>query len=55
MACHKWSFVVRRIKYFKGNTWLIPENENYKPLKITENIEFEVWGIAIHVINSFQN
>lgn len=40
-------FTVKRIKKEKNTVWLIPENEEFQPIKVTEDNEFIVWGIAI--------
>lgn len=40
-------FTVKRIKKEKNTVWLIPENEEFDPIKVTEDNEFIVWGIAI--------
>ena len=31
---------------------LIPENEDYQPIKVTEENNFLIWGIVTHVIKS---
>ncbi len=46
-------FTAKRIKLEKKEVWLMPENEDYKPIKITEENNFIVWGIVTHVIKSF--
>lgn len=33
-----------------GQIWLLSENEAYRPIKITEDMEFEVWGRVIYSI-----
>ena len=43
-------FTVKRLKVTKDGVWLQPENTNYKPIKVTEDNEFVIWGIVIHVI-----
>lgn len=40
-------FTVKRIKKEKDTVWLIPENEEFQTIKVTEDNEFIVWGIAI--------
>ena len=45
-------FTVKRF-HEKGNKqFLISENPDYKPIEITEGMDFEVWGVVIHVIRS---
>ncbi len=46
-------FTVKRINVNEGACWLIPENKNYRPIKITEDNDFQIWGIVTHVIKSF--
>ncbi|MFY7938284.1 MAG: LexA family protein [Flavobacterium sp.] len=46
-------FTVKRIKIEKEIVWLIAENEEYKPIKVTPENEFMIWGIVIHSIKSF--
>jgi len=43
---------VKRLSNNKGEISLIPENPNYKPLKITEEMSFTVWGVVTNVIHS---
>lgn len=43
-------FTVKRIKINKDGLWLMPENKNYSPLKVTEENQFLVWGIVTYVI-----
>lgn len=43
-------FTAKRIKISKKEVWLIPENENYEPMRITEENNFLIWGIVTHVI-----
>ena len=46
-------FTVKRLKVRKGVVWLVPENKNYKPLKISDESELIIWGIVTHVLKSF--
>ncbi len=46
-------FTVKRIKKEKEVVWLIAENEEYKPIKVTEENELMIWGIVIHSIKTF--
>lgn len=45
-------FTVKRLKVEKDCVYLMPENANYKPIKVTEDNEFIVWGIVTNVIKS---
>lgn len=46
-------FTIKKIKVEKKHIMLLPANDKYKPIKVTEENEFIVWGIVIHVIKSF--
>lgn len=46
-------FTVKRIKIEKDCCWLMPENKDYQAIKVTEDNEFLIWGIVVHVIKSF--
>jgi len=46
-------FTMKRIKIEKDCCWLIPENKDFKPIKVTEDNDFVIWGIVLHVIKSF--
>ena len=43
---------VKRIRIKGKKITLEPENENYSPQQITEEMEFEVWGIVTNVIHA---
>ena len=46
-------FTVKTIKLEKDCCWLVPANDKYKPIQVTDDNEFIIWGIVIHVIKSF--
>jgi len=43
-------FTVKRVKINKDHIYLVPENDKYEPIKVTEENEFIVWGIVTYVI-----
>jgi len=43
-------FTVKRLRVEKGEFWLQPENKNYKPIQITPENDFVIWGIVTNVI-----
>lgn len=45
-------FTAKRIEISKKEIWLIPENENYSPIRVTEENNFLIWGIITHVVKS---
>jgi len=42
---------VKRIRITKGKLLLMPENRDYKPLQVEEEMGFEVWGVVTNVIH----
>ena len=46
-------FTIKRIKIDRKVVWLIAENEEYAPIKVTAENELIIWGIVIHSIRSF--
>lgn len=46
-------FTVKRIKKMKTKMFLKAENENYKPIAITEDMDFELFGVVAHAIHHF--
>ena len=45
-------FTVKRIKIVEDGVLLMPENDAYPPIKVTEDNDFIVWGIVTTVIKS---
>lgn len=42
---------VKRIRIKNKKVTLLPENENYPNLEITEDMDFEIWGVVTNVIH----
>ena len=45
-------FTIKRIKIEKDCVYLMPENKNYQPIKVTDENELVIWGIITYVIKS---
>ena len=45
-------FTVKRIKIEKDIVWLVAENEKYKPIKVTAENDFIIWGIVTTIIKT---
>lgn len=45
-------FTAKRIEIKNKELWLMPENQAYPPLKVSEDSNFSIWGIVTHVIKS---
>ena len=43
-------FTVKRIRLENNELFLMPENPNYQPIKITEENQLIIWGIVTYVI-----
>ncbi|MFV5694480.1 LexA family protein [Flavobacterium sp. LB3P122] len=43
-------FTVKRIQLEKDCLYLMPENPNYSPIKVTEENQLIIWGIVTYVI-----
>ena len=43
---------VKRIRIGKKKITLEPENENYSVQQITEDTDFQVWGVVTNVIHA---
>ena len=47
-------FTVKRIKKEKGKFYLIPENKNYKKIRIKKEDRLLIWGIVTYVIKKIK-
>lgn len=45
-------FTVKRLQIKKNECYLLPANSEYKPIKVTANNEFIIWGIVTHIIKA---
>ena len=45
--------LVKRLQKEKNEIWLYPDNANYKPIEITSEMSFDVWGVVAFVIHSY--
>ncbi len=46
-------FTVKRIKKDTNACWLVPANDNYRPIRVTRDNDFRIWGIVTHTIKYF--
>ncbi|MBN3039552.1 MAG: translesion error-prone DNA polymerase V autoproteolytic subunit [Candidatus Omnitrophica bacterium] len=42
---------VKRIRKIKGEVHLTPENDDFESVKVSEDMDFEVWGVVTQVIH----
>jgi len=45
-------FTIKRLKLINETIFLMPENPKYRPIQITEEMSFEVWGVVTFVIHT---
>jgi DNA polymerase V len=44
-------FTIKRVNVSDKELYLMPENENFPPIKITEEMDFQVWGVVTYIIH----
>lgn len=44
-------FVLKRIRKKNGKLYLFPENSDYNPIEIKEDMDCEIWGVVTYVIH----
>lgn len=42
---------VKRLQIINEEYWLVPDNDTFQPVRITEEAEFFVWGVVTFVIH----
>ncbi|MEC7264983.1 MAG: translesion error-prone DNA polymerase V autoproteolytic subunit [Bacteroidota bacterium] len=45
-------FTVKRLHMEKNSITLMPENENYKPIKVSKDSDLLIWGVVTYVIKA---
>lgn len=50
VCCIDGEFTVKRLKVERHRILLLPSNRNYRPIEVSENDDFTVWGIVTHTI-----
>ena len=53
LASLNGSFLVKRLHYHNETTYLFSANPLYKPMKITADMQFEIWGVVRAAIHLF--
>lgn len=54
VCCLDGEFTVKRIALRDDGLYLIPANPAFKPVRITEENEFIVWGIVTYIIHKIR-
>ena len=47
-------FTVKHLLIKSKKTYLIPANQDYKSMLITDDMDVQIWGVVIHTIHSFK-
>ncbi|PZR18906.1 MAG: peptidase S24 [Flavobacterium psychrophilum] len=43
-------FTLKRLKIESDCVWLLPENDKYPPILVSENEGFQIWGVVTHTL-----
>jgi DNA polymerase V len=44
-------FTVKRIRKSEKKLYLMPENDKFKPIEVTEEMDFQIWGTVMYSIH----
>lgn len=44
-------FTVKRIRQANGKVYLIPENSDFTPIELTEEMDCRIWGVVTYAIH----
>ena len=44
-------FTVKRVNVNDNELYLMPENDSFTPIKITEEMDFQIWGVVTFIIH----
>lgn len=47
-------FTLKRVRVKERELYLVPENSSYEPIKITEDMDFQVWGVVTYCIKEIK-
>ncbi len=53
LAALNGEFTLKRFVKRSKQTFLMPENSKYHPTLITPEMDFQIWGVAVHSIRKF--
>lgn len=53
VCCLDGEFTLKRLNFVSGNClYLMPSNRKYKPIEVTKDNSFMVWGIVLYTIKA---
>ncbi|SVC74194.1 uncharacterized protein METZ01_LOCUS327048, partial [marine metagenome] len=44
-------FMIKQLSIIKGTFFLVPKNSEYSPLKISDDMDFEIWGVVTYSLH----
>lgn len=47
-------FTVKRVKKENGELYLMPQNQNFAPIKVSRDSDFRLWGVVTYCIHSLR-
>lgn len=55
VCCVDGEFTLKRVRRDAAQKclWLVPANPDYEPLRVTEENDFQIWGVVKHAVKSF--
>ncbi len=51
VAIYDGELTVKRLKIEQGKYWLVPESDDYEPICVHKDTDFQVWGVVCWVIH----
>ena len=51
LAVINGEFTVKRVNLNDNKLYLMPENDSFTPIKITEEMDFKIWGVVTFIIH----
>ncbi len=52
VAALNGEFTVKQLRYRNGQGMLMPANPDHRPIRVTPDQDFQVWGVVTHVIHA---
>lgn len=53
VCCLDGEFTLKRLNFVDGNRlYLMPSNRRYRPIEVTEDNDFLIWGVVIYTIKA---
>ena len=44
-------FMIKQLSIIKDTFFLVPKNSEYSPLKISDDMDFEIWGVVTYSVH----